>query len=250
MPLATLAGMSDEHGEFRDGQIAALAESGWARCPSVARAVADAGLPAITTEYLAGAFTDRQWAAAARAVRGLRERFGGARFAGEVRYGVLLVPDPARLDTRAAVAPEVRAGQLGAATPDVVDGRLGHGVPAVPPGVRPWSPVATVVGHYGPSLGSHERVAGAPAGEFTVAGTDTRRGMVRQVWGARVLQAGADLPDCEHNERWTFTLFPGEGLTGGMAESGTVLKGRVRFRLGRADRGIGPARVAPAVPIA
>lgn len=33
------------------------------------------------------------------------------------------------------------------------------------------------------------------------------------------------------------------------AESGTVLKGKVRFRLGGADRGIGSARVAPAIAI-
>ncbi|WP_211370287.1 hypothetical protein [Nonomuraea turkmeniaca] len=73
--------------------------------------------------------------------------------------------------------------------------------------------------------------------------------MIRQLWGARVLQGGRDLPDCEANERWTFTLFPGEGLTGGLAESGTVLKGKVRFRLGKPDRGIGSARVAPAIAV-
>ncbi|MGY4768592.1 hypothetical protein ACXC9Q_16895 [Kribbella sp. CWNU-51] len=45
--------------------------------------------------------------------------------------------------------------------------------------------------------------------------------------------------------KWTFTLFAGEELVDGRAESGTVLKGRVRFRLGKADRGIGSARIAP-----
>ncbi|WP_028924987.1 hypothetical protein [Pseudonocardia acaciae] len=67
------------------------------------------------------------------------------------------------------------------------------------------------------------------------------------VWGARVLQCGRRPPDCERNERWTFTLFAGEPLTDGQAESGTVLKDRVRFRLGKPDRGIGSARVAPAL---
>ena len=43
----------------------------------------------------------------------LRENFAGARFAGEVVLGLLLVPDPARLDTRRPVSPQVRAGQLG-----------------------------------------------------------------------------------------------------------------------------------------
>ena len=73
--------------------------------------------------------------------------------------------------------------------------------------------------------------------------------MIRQVWGARVLQSGAAPPDCESNPHWTFTLLPGEGLTDGCAESGTVLKGRVRYRLGKPDRGIGSARVAPAIAI-
>jgi len=64
-----------------------------------------------------------------------------------------------------------------------------------------------------------------------------------------VLQSGPRLPDCEANDRWTFTLFPGEGLTDGFAESGTVLKGKVRFRLGKPDRGISSARVAPAIAV-
>jgi hypothetical protein len=42
-------------------------------------------------------------------------------------------------------------------------------------------------------------------------------------------------------------VFPGEELVDGQAESGTVLKGKVRFRLGKPDRGIGAARVAPAL---
>lgn len=131
---------------FRDEQIAHLAASGWSRCGSVAQAVADAGLPAITAQYLGDTFTDEQWTTA----------------------------------ENLAAALEL---------------------------------------------------------------------MIRQIWGARVLQSGADLPDCEANDRWTFTLFVGEGLTDGSAESGTVRKGKVRFRLGKPDRGIGSARVAPAIAV-
>jgi hypothetical protein len=107
--------------------------------------------------------------------------------------------------------------------------------------------VVTVTGAYGPSLGSWRQVTESDG--FVVDGVDTRRLMIRQLWGARVLQCGDRPPDCEANERWTFTLFPGEPLTNGLAESGTVLKGRVRFRLGKPDRGIGSARVAPALSI-
>jgi hypothetical protein len=74
--------------------------------------------------------------------------------------------------------------------------------------------------------------------------------MTRQLWGARVLQAGMRfLPDTEANDRWTFTLFAGDELDGGRAPSGTILKSRVRFRLGKPDRGIASARVAPVVPL-
>ncbi|MGH3899944.1 MAG: hypothetical protein ACRDTA_17240 [Pseudonocardiaceae bacterium] len=137
----------------------------------------------------------RRWAA-------LREYFSNARFAAEATYGVLLVPDPAKLDTRRAMSADVRRDQLG-----------------------------------------------QPAEAFTVDGHDTRVLMIRQVWGARLLQSGPHLPDCETNDRWTFTLFTGEKLIDGCAESGTVLKGRVRFRLGKPDRGIGSTRVAPAIAI-
>lgn len=233
---------------FKAEQIARLAESGWARCASVAEAVGISGLPAVTPEYLARAFSDGAWDSAERAVAGLRERFGSARFADETTYGVLLVPDPGKLDTRGPMAAATRRDQLGAPTADVFDDRLPEGVLAIQPGAA-WSIVATVIGSYGPSLGSYEQVLGESAAGFMVDGRDTRELMIRQVWGARVLQGGSELPDCEANRRWTFTLFPGEGLTDGCAESGTVLKGKVRFRLGKPDRGIGSARVAPAVAI-
>jgi hypothetical protein len=233
---------------FKAEQIARLAGSGWARCPSVASAVAAAGLPAVTAGYLATAFADGQWEAAEKAVSALGEHFAAARFAQETTYGVLLVPDPGRLDTRRPMAAGIRRDQLGVTGADVFDARLPAGVLGVRPG-RPWAMVVTVTGAYGPSLGSYHQIVNGAARAFTVGGLDTRALMIRQVWGARVLQGGRELPDCEANERWTFTLFPGEGLTEGLAESGTVLKGKVRFRLGKADRGIGSARVAPAIAV-
>ncbi|MCI2416091.1 hypothetical protein MOQ72_01525 [Saccharopolyspora sp. K220] len=233
---------------FKAEQIAVLAESGWSRCESVAEAVASAGLPAVTPEYLAAAFSAQSWQAAEAAVLALREHFAPARFADEVTWGILLVPDPGKLDTRRPMAPTTRTDQLGTPAADVFDERLPEGVLGCQPGT-PWTMVATVTGARGPSLGSYDQITGAPEEEFTVAGTDTRNLMIRQVWGARVLQSGRDLPDCESNKRWTFTLFPAEGLTDGCAESGTVLKGKVRYRLGKPNRGIGPARTAPAVSI-
>ncbi|MBO0849739.1 MAG: hypothetical protein J2P20_09775 [Pseudonocardia sp.] len=113
---------------FKDEQAALLAESGWARCPSVAELVASAGLPAITAGYLDTAFDAGQWRAAEDSVAALREHFAGARFAGQVRYGVLLVPDPGRLDTRRPVPRDTRRDQPGA--------RRGRVRPAAP-GRRP-----------------------------------------------------------------------------------------------------------------
>ncbi|MGW6201080.1 hypothetical protein ACWF0M_33375 [Kribbella sp. NPDC055110] len=207
----------------------------WSAAP-VAALVRDRGLPAITREYLLDTFA---WQRAEDATQALTKHFAGARFADEVEYGVLLVPDPAKLDTRAPLPDEVRPTP----SPDVFDDRLPTGVAL--PGDRPWQLVVSVIGSYGPSLGSYNDVIASD--DFIVDGQDTRPWMTRQVWGARVLQCGATPPDCDDNERWTFTLFPGEKLVDGQAESGTVLKGKVRFRLGKPDRGIGSARVAPAV---
>ncbi len=233
---------------FKTEQIARLADSGWSRCGSVAEAVAQAGLPPITPAYLATAFSDDMWKTAEHTVRALRDHFASARFADETTYGILLVPDPAKLDTRRPMPPSVRADQLGTPTDDVFDERLPAGTLGTRPGI-PWTMVATITGAYGPSLGSHNQIVTAPPASFTVTGTDTRNLMIRQLWGARVLQSGPNLPDCEANQRWTFTLFPGEGLTGDQAESGTVLKGKVRFRLGKPTRTIASARTAPAITI-
>lgn len=215
---------------FRASQIAALADSGWARCRSVADAVAGAGLPPVTVDYLRETFSAEQWHVAEGAVSALRDAFGSARFGEEIDYGTVLVPDPGCLDTRGPMDPAVRGDQLGSATTDVVDQRLGAGRLGVRPGST-WSLVATVTGAYGPALGSYLDIHGADPERFTIGGVDVRDLIIRQVCGARVLRSGSHLPDCEANQRWSFTLFPGEGLTDGLAESGTVLKGRVRFRL-------------------
>lgn len=233
---------------FQASQIAALAAAGWSQCPSVADAVAGSGLPPVTASYLQKAFTAEQWHAAEVAVSALRDRFSAARFADEVSWGLVLVPDPGRLNTRGPMTPTVRRDQLGSATADVVDARLPAGRLGVPPGAA-WTLVATVTGMYGPALGSYTKVTGADADQFAIDGGDVRELMIRQVWGARVLQSGSNLPDCEANDRWTFTLFPGESLADGLAASGTVLKGKVRFRLGKPNRGISSARVAPAIAV-
>ncbi|WP_427889493.1 hypothetical protein ACQHIV_39565 [Kribbella sp. GL6] len=195
--------------------------------------VHERGLPAITEDYLRDTFP---WSQAEQTTHALSSHFAAARFADEVEYGVLLVPDPSKLDTRAPLPRELTS-------PDAFDDRLPAGVAL--PGSAPWRLVVTVIGSYGPSLGSYNDVLASDG--FIVDGYDTRTWMTRQIWGARVLQCGATPPDCEHNDRWTFTLFPGEPPVDGQAESGTVLKGKVRFRLGKPDRGIGSARVAPAV---
>ncbi len=233
---------------FRDEQIALLTASGWLSCASVAQAVAEAGLPAPTADFLVDRFSAQNWKTAELKVLALREHFGTARFAAETVFGLVLVPDPTKLDTRRPMSPAVRKDQLGRATGDVFDDRLAAGVLGVRPGAD-WTAVATVTGPYGVSLGSYYDVAGGSAEAFIVDGNDTRTLMIRQVWGARVLQSGSKLPDCGANEHWTFTLFPGEALIDGEAESGTVLKSKVRFRLGKPDRGIGPVRVAPAISI-
>jgi len=167
---------------FADEQLALLEASGWCRCGSVARAVADAGLAPVSARCLRGVVSAAQWKTAETATAALREHFSAARFAEETTYGVLLVPDPSKLDTRQAMRPDVRRDQLGRSTSDVFDELLPPGTLGIGPG-RDWTPVATVTGRYGISLGSCEDVS----------------------------------------------------------------KGRVRFRLGKPNRGIGSARVAPAI---
>jgi hypothetical protein len=229
---------------FRDAELARFDRSGWCRIDPLA-----AALPGIDpVKYLRGR-SSTWWSEAAEMAVELREAIAAFRFAGDAEVGVLFVPPVPVLDTRRPVDLRIRQAQRRDLVEDFADPDLGEGRDIVPSGSS-GAFFLTLVGRYGVNAGSYEAVAQAPLERFRVAGVDSRQGMTRQLWGARVLQAGAEfLPDTEINDRWTFTLFPGDELDGGRAASGTVLKSRVRFRLGKPDRGIASARVAPAVPL-
>ena len=251
--------------EFRDREIARLERSGWAANAVLRQRLEAVGLrpPAeVVAECLdedgGSGDVGSRWERAERAVAHLREHFAPFRFADDVDYGLLAIPATDRLDTRGAVDPRIRRGQRPDLLEDFVDPALGEGADLAAStgtagttlGKDGWMVVAGVVGLYGISAGSHEDVTAAPAELFEVDGVDTRALMTRQIWGARLLQCPPGLvPDSDYAERWTFTLLPGEGLVDGRAVSGTVLKRRVCFRLGKADRGIGSARVSPALPL-
>ena len=252
--------------EFRDREIARLERSGWATNVALRQRLEAVGLrpPAeVVAECLderAGAEGEvgARWARAECAVAHLREHFAPFRFSDDVDYGLLAVPASNRLDTRGAMDLNIRRGQQPDLTEDFVDPALGEGADLADStdaagatlGKDGWMVVAGVVGQYGISAGSHEEVSAAAVELFEVDGLDTRILMTRQIWGARLLQCPPGLvPNSDYAERWTFTLLPGEGLVDGRAVSGTVLKKRVRFRLGKADRGIGSARVSPALPL-
>lgn len=229
-------------------QIESLAESGWNRCASIRDALDRVGLPVPNVEYLRTRFTPADWRRAAQAERHLKEQFHEARYVKEAAFGVLLVPDPDKLDTRTAVDPIVRRDQGEITSKDFVDRRLPDGKLVIAPGVD-WSMVVTVTGDSGLHLGSYADIRAAATEAYVVDGVDTRELMVRQLWGARVLQSGARTPDSNARDTWTFTVFPGEAPTGGQAPSGTVLHGRVRFRLGQPDRGIAVVRACPGLVI-
>lgn len=231
-----------------DEQIGRFADSGWIRCESIRDGLERAKLPVPTARYLERAFSSEEWKRAGEAVAALRARFEEARFGRESTFGVLLVPDSTKLDTRGAIDPSMRRDQSEERLVDHVDPRMPKGKLITRTG-KDWTLVATITGPAGIFLGSHDEIAGGEAAGYTVQGVDTRGSMVRQVWGARVLQAGTDLPDSTVQKTWTFTLFPGEGPTDGCAASGTILHGKVRFRLGRTDRRISSARVCPAIVV-
>ena len=254
--------------EFRNREIARLERSGWATNAALREVLDAVGLrppaevvaecldeDADSTDNRAGGSVGSRWERAERAVAHLREHFASFRFADDVDYGLLTIPAIDRLDTRGAIDPDIRRGQQPDLVDDLVDPALGEGarlgdVNGLTLERDGWAVVVGVVGQYGISAGSYEDITGASAERFEVDGVDTRTLMTRQVWGARLLQCSPGLaPDSDYAERWTFTLFPAEGLVGGRAVSGTVLKRRVRFRLGKADRGIGSAQVCPALPL-
>ena len=256
--------------EFRDREIARLERSGWATNAALREVLDAVGLrppaevvaecldeDADSANNVAGGSVGSRWARAEHAVARLREHFAPFRFSNDVDYGLLAIPASNRLDTRGTMDLNIRRGQQPDLAEDFVDPALGEGIDLAgstgPAGSTlakdGWMVVAGVVGQYGISAGSHEDITAA-AELFEVDGVDTRTLMTRQIWGARLLQCPPGLvPDSDYAERWTFTLFPAEGLVEGRAVSGTVLKKRVRFRLGKADRGIGSARVSPALPL-
>ncbi len=226
--------------------IATLAASGWTTCSSVREGIIAAGLPVPDEAYLRKTFDRAQWETASRAVEALRVHFAEARFAEDATFGLLLVPDVVKLDTRGRIDDRIRRGQMRGASQDFVDKRMPAGRIVVPGG-RDWTIVSTITGSAGIHLGAYSDIVAGPSHAFSVLGVDTRRLMVRQLWGARALQSGTVMPDSTDRDVWTFTLFPGEGLTDAKAASGTVLHGKVRFRLGQTDRGISSVRVCPAV---
>jgi hypothetical protein len=235
---------------YADDQIELLAVSGWNRCGSIRDTLERLDLPVPTAEYLRSRFPAAQWKRAAQSAQDLRHHFRGAGHVDEATFGVLLVPDPDKLDTRTAVPQSTRRDQPEITSPDFVDPRLPDGKLVVAPGAD-WTMVATVTGSAGIFLGSyHDIRSDNCAGTYVVGDTDTRDLMVRQLWGARVLQSGQRTPDSNARDTWTFTVFPGEDPTDGDAPSGTVLHGRVRFRLGKPDRAIAVVRVCPAIVVA
>ena len=230
-------------------QIDTLEASGWNNCESVKASLLARGLCLPTAQHLKQRFSSSVWKQAERAAAALREHFRNERFAEECEFGPLLIPNPAKLDTRGPLPASIRRDQSPEPLQDLVDKRLPNGK-TITRTEHDWTLAVTVTGPFGISVGSYDDIMGDPPERFTVFGVDTRPLMVRQVWGARVLQAGANLPDSTVQKKWTFTLFPGEGTVDGCACSGTILHGKVRVRLGRTDRGIGSARVCPALVIA
>jgi hypothetical protein len=88
----------------------------------------------------------------------------------------------------------IRRGQVKGGSADFVDKRLPSGNVVVPGG-RDWTLVATITGTAGIHLGSYAAIASGQRRAFSVLDIDVRTLMVRQIWGARVLQSGAMLPD-------------------------------------------------------
>ncbi|MHB1606752.1 MAG: hypothetical protein ACYCTV_10255 [Leptospirales bacterium] len=112
-------------------QIEFLAQSGWNTCPSVREGVLRAGLPLPAAQYLRQTFSPSHWKKVGNAIDALKDHFSHGRFGERAVFGDLLVPDPAKLDTRGAVDPELPAGKL-----------------MVQPGTD-WTLVATITGPEG-----------------------------------------------------------------------------------------------------
>lgn len=234
-----------------DREMNRLEHSGWVSNRPLRSLLDQVGLTS-PVEVVAAGMSQEQWARAGESIDRLRERFGRYRFAEEVEYGLLVVPVPDRLDTRGALPRQVREGQNSGLGEDFVDPALGPGADLSGGALEldGWRLYITAVSERGISAGSYETISATQRQDFEIDGFDTRRLMIRQLWGARLLQSPSGVvPDSDLGSVWTFTLFPGEPLVEGRAVSGTVLKGKVRFRLGKTNRGIGSARVSPALPV-
>jgi len=242
------------HSEWRavrDREMNRLKHSGWVSNRPLRSLLDQAGLTS-PVEVVAAGISQEQWARAGEANERRLERFGIFSSVVEVEYGLLVVPVPDRLDTRGALPRQVREGQNSGLGEDFVDPALGPGVDLSGGALEleGWRLYITAVSERGISAGSYETISAAQRQDFEIDGFDTRRLMTRQLWGARLLQSPHGVvPDSDLGSIWTFTLFPGEPLVDGRAVSGTVLKGKVRFRLGKTNRGIGSARVSPALPV-
>ncbi|AYD89982.1 hypothetical protein D5R93_08005 [Actinomyces lilanjuaniae] len=249
-----------------------LAASGWVKQPSMAHLLLDNGVPLPTREFLHDAFEPAAWAEADKVCRHLEQQFRDCNFSQSVVWGPLLVPRPDLLDVRGALGAGARESQEEITRPDFVDERLPEGADVTDP-ASPWTLYVTAVSDAGLAMGSYDEVRGrgddlgssrdevgrgnnsyeslqgGAGGRFLVDGFDTRALMVRQLWGALVVQ-NLRAPDSEKRDRWTMTLFAGEEPVEGMAVSGTVLHGQVRQRLGKTSRGSAPVRVRPALRVA
>ncbi|CAM3011011.1 hypothetical protein ACSL103130_09880 [Actinomyces slackii] len=228
--------------------LKSLVASGWNTNDSVLEALAEAGVPQPTEDYLAGAFRQDTWSKLDRVCKLMSANFAECKFADSVHYGALLVTSPNLFDVRPKLQEYVRSDQTEIVVPDFVDERLGEGVNNADLD-SPWTLFATVVSDAGLAMGSYNDVVSAHQGVYSIDGVDTRRLMTRQLWCSLVLQNLVS-PDSELRARWTSTLFVGEGLVDGKVASGTVLHGQVRQRLGKPTRGSSPMRVRPAVRIA
>lgn len=151
-----------------------LKDNAWVQNPILAKAVTEAGLPLPDGDY----FTSDIKLKTMRMIDTMADHFG-------TEFGPLLVPNPKYLDTRAAMPDAIRAAQPEITKADFLDQRLGPGVDATDSD-KPWSLFVTIIAEAGLPMGSYNDIM--ESNTFSVGGYDTRRLMIRQLWGALVLQ--------------------------------------------------------------
>jgi hypothetical protein len=116
--------LSPEVATFRGDQVKLLAKSGWNCCSSIREGLKKVNLPVPVVTYLEAAFTSKQWTRAYQANGALRNHFKDARYIDQATFGILLVPDPNKLDTRGALDPVIHRDQSELSGPDIMDKRL------------------------------------------------------------------------------------------------------------------------------